>query len=258
MTGNNFENPSMIDRVENLRERDNKYKDSVLILAKEENKIRDDLKERGLEDQELVDYFSDKFSTEILQKMEAQKDKYIDVLTGLENRRAFQENLPKLLSFEKRNNRDCALLMIDIDYFKSVNDTYGHEVGNVVLKKITDVIKNSLRQSDFAFRYGGEEFVIFLMDTDISKADIVAEKIREEVAKNVINFKDKDGNDINLNKTISIGAVDTKSIPDWVTSKEDINTENVMKELIQKADRALYESKETGRNRVTIYKNLKK
>ncbi|MDD3284349.1 MAG: GGDEF domain-containing protein [Patescibacteria group bacterium] len=256
---NNFENPySMADRVENLRENDTPYEDSVVHLANEENKIRDDLKERGLEDKELVDYLSDKFSTEILQKMEAQKDVYIDVLTGFENRKALVENLPKLLSFEKRNNRDCALFMLDLDHFKSVNDTYGHDAGDVVLKKITEVIKKTLRQSDFTFRYGGEEFVIFLMDLDVDKAHIVAEKIREEIKKTEIRFKDNEDKDITLKKTVSIGCVDTGDILNWQEDHDNIDMKDVMKDLIKKADRALYESKETGRDKITIYKDLEK
>ncbi|HHN65991.1 MAG TPA: diguanylate cyclase [Nitrospirae bacterium] len=160
-----------------------------------------------------------------------------DGLTGLYNHRYFQELLDKELSRARRYNHPISLIMLDIDHFKRINDTYGHPQGDVVLKEISRVIRDSLRDTDIAARYGGEEFAIVLPETDLKGALSVAERLRSEVEALMPVL---DGNRIKV--TISLG----------VTSIEDHSTVVEKKHLIDVADRALYCSKKKGRNRITI------
>jgi len=157
-----------------------------------------------------------------------------DQLTGLFNRRYLEEILDKIAASAIRENSLLGILMIDIDYFKKVNDTLGHDAGDEVLKELSKVLVNSVRDSDFVVRFGGEEFIIILQNIKNEEGIIkVAEKIRESFANTKIAVSGK-----TLTKTISIGISifpkDTKKI--W--------------EAIKYADLALYEAKHTGRNKV--------
>ena len=133
--------------------------------------------------------------------------------------------------------------MIDMDYFKKVNDSYGHEAGDIVLKTLSNILKSSIRKSDIAIRYGGEEFLIILQNIkSIDDAVKVAEKIRENVQNTIIDIGEK-----SIKKTISIGI--------------SIFPDHCMKgwECIKYADIALYEAKRTGRNKVVLFnKQLEK
>ena len=252
---NSFEVSDMKTRVINLREdSNNPYEDPIEKLANKENEFRDELIKDNV-DPQLIDKITDRFSTETLEKMEAEKTGHADLLTGFSNKNSMIENLPKILSAEQRKQKKCSLIMLDLDHFKSVNDIYGHEIGDLVLKSISNIIKQNLRASDFPFRYGGEEFLIFLIDSDVDVAKIVAEKIRKAVEEAEIKFKDKNNQEIILKKTISIGCVDTKNINSWDVDDKDFDSKLVMQELIEKADEALYKSKETGRNKIEIYSN---
>ena len=157
-----------------------------------------------------------------------------DQLTGLFNRRYLEEILDKIAASAIRENSLLGILMIDVDYFKKVNDTLGHDAGDEVLKELSKVLVNSVRDSDFVVRFGGEEFIIILQNIKNEEGIIkVAEKIRESFANTKIAVSGK-----TLTKTISIGISifpkDTKKI--W--------------EAIKYADLALYEAKHTGRNKV--------
>ena len=129
--------------------------------------------------------------------------------------------------------------MTDIDYFKSVNDTYGHAVGDLVLKTVSRVIKNQLRDYDIAGRYGGEEFVVLLPHTKLDEAQMVAERLRKAVENKKIDISKilPDKGDINV--TISLGVSQYKD-----------------NEFIQEADKALYEAKDSGRNKVVCNENI--
>ena len=131
--------------------------------------------------------------------------------------------------------------MTDIDFFKSVNDTYGHAVGDLVLKTVARVIKLQLRDYDIAGRYGGEEFVIMLPYTRLEEAKIVAERLRKAVENTQIDITkvNPDAKDKKINVTISLGV--------YEYHKEDYE-----KTLIRNADKALYIAKETGRNKVAV------
>ncbi|RXZ80987.1 diguanylate cyclase [Paenibacillaceae bacterium] len=152
-----------------------------------------------------------------------------DKLTGLRNRRFFQEKLEEQLRLYEETRRSFSLLIVDIDYFKKVNDTYGHPMGDYVLEKLANILKLHARKEDIPARYGGEEFVVILPDTGMEEARSIAESMRLAVAEAVWEIG---------TVTISVGIATT--IPG--------DTEAA---LLQRADQALYASKENGRNRVT-------
>ncbi len=154
-----------------------------------------------------------------------------DQLTGLYNRRYFE-----LSNDEERNLLnvvDSSVIMFDIDNFKKVNDTYGHVIGDVVLKRVAEVISNNCRVSDIPIRYGGEEFVVLLNNCSLENAFLVADKIREKISQEVIKI-----GPINLNVTVS-GGVSFKGV--------ETSIENAIKE----ADQAMYQSKNNGKNRIS-------
>jgi diguanylate cyclase (GGDEF)-like protein len=159
-----------------------------------------------------------------------------DALTGLNNRRFLEEYIDTLVAAARRRGSKIALLMVDLDYFKMVNDTYGHDVGDSVLKGLGVVLKQSLRASDLLVRFGGEEFLIVLPESDEPGAVTVAEKIRESVAG--FRFPIAGGT---LQKTISIGVA---LFPD------DAET---FWQTLKYADVALYRAKADGRNRVVRF-----
>ena len=163
----------------------------------------------------------------------------VDALTGLLNRRFLGDSSETLASGILRRDAHMGVLMADIDFFKQVNDTYGHEVGDEVLKRVAQTIRDSVRRSDVVIRYGGEEFLILLMDDakDENSTKSVAEKIRKAVEDT--SFTVPGGV---LKKTISIGA---SIFPD--------DAENFW-QCIKYADVALYKAKEAGRNRVVVFK----
>ena len=159
-----------------------------------------------------------------------------DGLTAVSSRRYFLERLQEELVRSENFKYNFALLMADIDHFKSYNDRYGHLVGDAILKELARVIKKNLRQIDLIGRYGGEEFCIVLAETTKEQAKIIAERLRQEIAKNPIKVYDEE-----LKITISIGVS---------TFPTDAKTEY---SLIDKADRALYWAKQNGRNRICVW-----
>ena len=164
-----------------------------------------------------------------------------DALTGLNNRRQFEERLKQEVSNAKRQKHPLCAIMIDIDYFKKVNDTYGHFAGDVVLKKVASLIKSALREYDIPSRYGGEEFIILLPSTKLDDAFIVAERLRRTIENTKIDVPTEKGDGIayTLNVTISSGVYQYKET-------------DTPQEFYQNADKALYVAKENGRNRVIV------
>jgi diguanylate cyclase (GGDEF)-like protein len=141
-----------------------------------------------------------------------------------------------LVAGTQRRQTNMSLLMLDLDYFKKVNDTYGHDAGDTVLKTLAKTLQQSVRRSDLVIRYGGEEFLIILLDTTNDYADEVAEKIRAAVEQTKVRLPSAV-----LEKTISIGVADFPRDSDtfW--------------QAIKFADVALYRAKELGRNRVVHF-----
>lgn len=164
-----------------------------------------------------------------------------DALTGLNNRRQFEDRLKQEVSNAKRQKHPLCAIMLDIDYFKKVNDTYGHYAGDVVLKKIASLIKTALREYDIPSRYGGEEFIILLPSTKVEDAFVVAERLRKTVEGSKIEIPTEKGDELahTLHVTISSGVYQYKET-------------DTPQEFYQNADKALYIAKESGRNRVVI------
>ena len=158
-----------------------------------------------------------------------------DALTGLANRYALMIRAEQELARAQRHRRDLSMLMVDIDFFKRVNDTYGHQAGDTVLKKLADIFSLVLRPGDFAARFGGEEFVILLPETSAENAFKTAERLRVPVEKMSVSLEKGDV----VQFTISIGVASYSS-----------SGNNSIEEMIAEADKALYRAKETGRNKV--------
>jgi len=156
-----------------------------------------------------------------------------DPMTGLFNRRYLEMHLSAIVARTKRTETSLGILMCDLDYFKQVNDEYGHDTGDMVLIQIARIIKRHARESDLAIRFGGEEFLIMLVDCDPGFAEKVGERIRSAVEQFVFHFPGTE-----FNKTISVGI-----------SEFPADTDTIW-EAIKFADVALYNAKENGRNRV--------
>jgi two-component system cell cycle response regulator len=159
-----------------------------------------------------------------------------DGLTGLLNKRAMLDAAAQKIAASARFGRKLSVLVADIDFFKKVNDTYGHDVGDVVIKGLGDVLRRQKRTTDVVARFGGEEFIVLCEQTDERGAQLLAERIREELEKTT--FHSEQGP---LNVTCSIGVA---TFPEGGDSWET---------LFKAADEALYVSKRSGRNRVTSY-----
>ena len=175
---------------------------------------------------------------EVHRLMETLKESTLrDPMTDLNNRRFLEGYIDTITANVRRKQTHVAILMLDLDHFKMVNDTYGHDAGDAVLKALANVIKFSVRASDIVIRYGGEEFMVVLQETSISHAFCVAEKIRSAVQAMQINH-----GGVVLQKTISIGIADFPG------------NSNTFWQAVKFADVALYHAKEAGRNRVLQFK----
>ncbi len=160
-----------------------------------------------------------------------------DQLTGLYNRRFLEETIDKLSAQIKRRGTSLGILMVDVDYFKQVNDTYGHDVGDRVLKSVADILQKNVRESDIVIRFGGEEFMVLLMDVQVGKSEEVAEKIRRAMENHTIEAPG-----VVLKKTVSIGV-----------SEFPVDSDRIW-QCIKFADVALYKAKEMGRNRIVRFR----
>lgn len=160
-----------------------------------------------------------------------------DGLTGLHNHRYFQEKLSHEFKRYDRYKEPISILLIDIDYFKKINDTYGHQTGDIILKDVAKIIKKTVRDIDISARYGGEEFAVILIGTGHHHAYKIAERIRKNINQHNFNI-----NDENIKISVSIGV---STFPDIAKTKQ---------ELFETADKALYKAKENGRNLVILWK----
>lgn len=158
-----------------------------------------------------------------------------DKLTGIANRRLFQEKLEEQIKLYQKEEKSFSLLIIDIDHFKKVNDTYGHQIGDVVLEKLAKLLKKQVRPGDIVARFGGEEFTIILPHTDGEEAMLIAKKLNLSVEED--EWKDVDG------LTVSVGVA-------------TFTSEDNEASIVKNADQALYYSKENGRNRSTHFSKI--
>lgn len=163
-----------------------------------------------------------------------------DQLTGLYNRRYLEISLLKITAGIKRRETNLGILLCDMDFFKQVNDTYGHDAGDIVLAELAAILVKSVRAADLVFRFGGEEFLILLMDVQKDTSIAVAEKIRAKVEATIFRLPAAE-----LSKTISIGV---SEFPDPERATTGIW------EIIKQSDVALYHAKDSGRNRVVKFK----
>ena len=163
-----------------------------------------------------------------------------DELTGLYIRRYFMEKLAQQKALSERDDSDFVLCFFDLDHFKQINDTFGHHTGDVVLQKFSEILKSSIREIDYAARFGGEEFVCLLVNTDIENATKVTERIRQSLAD--FNFSDIAPA---LQATVSIGLSNFKQF-------------NTIQETLMSADNRMYLAKQLGRNKVVSSDEVKK
>ena len=155
-----------------------------------------------------------------------------DPLTGINNRASLEKSLPREINLAQRHDMPLTLLVVDVDYFKNINDTHGHQIGDAVLREITGVFAESVRTTDLVFRYGGDEFVIALSNTDSEAAREVAERIREGIEKCQFSV----GN-VRLVISASVGMT-------------ELNGRDTLESAFRRADEALLLAKREGRNRV--------
>jgi two-component system cell cycle response regulator len=190
--------------------------------------ISSDITQQKLEQQKLEEV------NEMLQQLSS-----IDGLTSIANRRYFDDRLEREWRRAIRKQMTLSLIMIDIDYFKAFNDTYGHLSGDECIKNVAQVLNTSInRAGDLAARFGGEEFIVLLPDTELEGAIRIASIIRSTVEGLQIKHA---GSSINSFVTVSLGVASIKP-----------TTEGLAKDLINAADQALYQAKEKGRNRVSV------
>ena len=153
-----------------------------------------------------------------------------DPLTGLFNRRGYHDSIDEI------SDKHGVMLMCDIDHFKKINDTYGHDAGDFVIQEVAQCIRENVRKEDVAIRWGGEEFLIFLANTNINNGYLVAEKLRESVERLTLYYRE----DITIKVTLSMGI-------------SSISNQIPLEEAIRNADNAMYASKASGRNQISKY-----
>jgi diguanylate cyclase (GGDEF)-like protein len=170
------------------------------------------------------------------EKRIAEKEAKTDMVTGLFNRRAYNEICNMEYQRLVRNHRILSVVMFDIDHFKRINDTYGHDTGDIVLKNVAQIVESVIREYDYAFRIGGDEFLLLLPETNREQASLLAERIRKQIE----DQKVVDKNNLILSLTASFGIAQY--------NQNDASIETVTR----KADEALYQAKKSGRNRVVV------
>ncbi|HWR58862.1 MAG TPA: diguanylate cyclase [Thermodesulfovibrionales bacterium] len=193
---------------------------AVIYAALRTKALQDELRQRNRQMEELL------VKVELLA--------ITDPLTGLYNRRHFETVLKKEMKESKRYNRPVTCLMIDVDHFKRINDSYGHEAGDLVLREVAQSLKQSMREVDTVARWGGEEFIAVMPSTNKEKAVEPASRILRTISQK--SFEQIPGETV----TVSIGI-----------SSADGNIQS-LEELLRGADSALYEAKRTGRNRIAF------
>jgi diguanylate cyclase (GGDEF)-like protein len=161
-----------------------------------------------------------------------------DPLTGVHNRRYFDQRLQEEVSRAQRQGYPLSCLFLDVDHFKRVNDQYGHQTGDCVLREVAWRIKNQLRSIDVLGRYGGEEFAVLLVQTDMGSALTIAERIRHSIAEQLF----KGEGEGTLAATLSVGVATLRDC------NRGQNAETLAQQLVAQADQALYRAKQGGRN----------
>ncbi|MEA5078219.1 MAG: GGDEF domain-containing protein [Anaerolineaceae bacterium] len=211
------------------------------ITAQAFKNVKEEVHERQRAESELeiANQELQKRMTEVEKlKDELREQALHDSLTGLPNRRHLDEILPHEILRAERNKESLSIIFADVDHFKVINDTYGHPVGDQILVEVAQLLQRELRRSDYIYRYGGDEFVLVLLGSNIESSRKRAEQIREKCAKIVIN---DEGNHLGVSMSFGIATypVHGKSLQD----------------IIIKADQALYDAKRLGRNQVRVWES---
>lgn len=165
---------------------------------------------------------------------QALKMAYTDPLTQTHNRASFDDSVKREMSLAQRGGNPLSVIFLDIDHFKSINDTYSHSCGDFALTSVAKWIKENLRGSDMVFRYGGEEFVILLSNTDSAGAELLAERIRTSIEHHTLAY---DMNAIKITASLGVSS---------------LLADDSLESFINRADEAMYESKRSGRNQVKV------
>jgi diguanylate cyclase (GGDEF)-like protein len=235
-----FENEQKVfdnitNRLEEVRKGDSFNFEELEIFVNEYGKLLRQLRKSI--------HFADRISNGLFKNNLILDEKvHYDGLTGVYNRRFMDDNLKRGIKTLSRSNGMLSVMMVDIDFFKKYNDTYGHKMGDICLKAVAKALSETARMDDCVIRYGGEEFVILLPNTDETGVGITASRLLKSVRDLEIPHKNSD---IALHVTISIGAT---------TINVKLNHEYM--DYIQRADEALYMSKNTGRDRYTHLKYI--
>ncbi|MDX1286051.1 MAG: diguanylate cyclase, partial [Draconibacterium sp.] len=226
-----------INSINNLDELKTAIQSRVILLR---NHVDNFISQEGEKNQEAISVIEqlkkqvkemEKESEELKQQIEKEKQQTLrDVLTEIPNRLAYEERLELELANFRRNKNPFTLVVWDIDFFKKVNDVYGHAAGDQVLKLVASILNKNMRETDFIARYGGEEFVSLLPATDIKAAQLVTDKLRELIASSKFHFRDEP-----VKVTVSAGFAEVRENEDGEA-------------LFIRADKALYKAKENGRN----------
>lgn len=216
---------AFINKIENINKGIEKKRARDIVRLKESEKTIEEMKKRMNEVKCEADEIRKK-------SQEMEVEVYRDALTGLHNRKAYDEKIEEILAHVKRYDISASLMICDIDFFKKINDNYGHKVGDLALKKLAELLKERLRINDFIARYGGEEFAIVIPHTDMKGAMIAGEGIRSYIDKSVFSYKNQ-----KIPLTISVGISSFKK-------EDDVST------VFERADKALYLAKKFGRNKV--------
>lgn len=172
---------------------------------------------------------------------------YQDVLTQIYNRRYFDLRLKDEIARSIRWEDDLVCMFLDVDYFKKINDLYGHQTGDQVLIRMANLIKTQVRACDIVARYGGEEFVVALPATALQSAHEIAERLRQAVFSTTHSFQDKQ-----FQVSVSIGMASLKSM-DMLQQQDEQDYDLIGTVLLDRADKALYQAKADGRNRIVVY-----
>jgi len=241
----------LIDKIQTEQFELNSYASSLELLSKEVEKITDlkgveSLIKRLIDDTHAKAAETECFKSKVVRMSEEVKsldekikrvslDANTDELTGIMNRRAFKEKISETLTQCKETNNAFSIVMVDIDHFKRLNDTHGHQVGDKVLTFIASLIEKNIRGGDYVARYGGEEFVIVLPNTSLENAICVGDNIRSYLSSQKL-FDKKSNLTLGV-LTLSMG------VATFNLGRDDLEA------LIERADQCLYQAKDNGRNR---------
>jgi len=219
-----------VKRVEEVRKGGSFVFDEFEFLVKEYGKLLKQLRQSI--------HFADRISNGLFRNnMTLDEKVHFDALTGIYNRRFLDDNIKRIINSLSRSNGVLSVMMLDIDFFKKYNDTYGHSMGDECLKAVAKALSETGRVNDCVIRYGGEEFVVLLSNTDETGAGIMAGRLIDSVRTLCIPHINSDIADY---VTVSIGATTVK-----------VKHHHQYMSYIERADEALYMSKDTGRNKYT-------